>query len=160
MKLLFCKGNDLESKFIKFVTKSEYTHVGLYFTESPFLEPMVYEAVDTYGVHSIPASSYASFNGEVWLADISPQPDISQLLKSINWSLKAPYSWAEAAVISIRIFTKIRIPYHVMRTQYICSEFVATKLDECGLKIVPWPELVSVDELSKSPFITKWTRLY
>lgn len=160
MKLIFFKGHDIISKIIQFFTKSEYAHVGLYITEGQFLEPIVYESKDFYGVHCIPVSSYKNYNGEVWLADISPQPDIPQLLKSVKWNLNEPYSWAEIVVLFIRIIIKIRIPYHITRTKYICSEFVATKLDECGLKIVPWPELVTPAELSKSSFITKWTRLY
>ena len=158
MKLIFYKGYDIISKIIQFFTKSDYAHVGLYITEESS-EPMVYESKDFYGVRCVPISYYKNYDGEVWLADIFPQPDIPQLLKSVKWNLNQPYSWAEIVVLFFRIVFKIRIPYHVSRTEYICSEYVATKLDECGVAIVPWPELVTPAELAKSLFITKWTRL-
>ncbi len=156
MKLLFCKGHDFLSQLIKFVTKSEYTHCGFYFEDTQ----MVYESVMTYGVHSIPVSSYANFDGEVLLADIEPQPNESILIQKINWSMNDKYSWTEILVLFIRLMFKIPISYSVTRRQYICSELISEKLDECGIKIFPWPELVTPGDVANSPLIKKWTKLY
>jgi hypothetical protein len=141
--IVFCSGTYFFSHFIRWFTKSTWSHVGMIYRDDNLKRVFILESETLVGVRLAPLSKYIRdyhgknkpYKGHMFVARVLPELDPEDLKKAISFGmdeLTKPYDNLEILRIAIRIL--FRLGRRNRDRKYICSELVY----ECFRKADMW----------------------
>ena len=157
--ILFCSGDYIFSKLIKYFSDSMFSHVAFVFHWNERV--LVFESVEDDGVRIIPISQYFDnyensnqpYKGRLFLArhktDLS-KPEMNKILGKATDLLNRDYGVVDMVKITWRIM--MGLGEHKPDDEYICSEFVDKCFKEIGITLERgpggfiYPEHIAADQ--------------
>jgi hypothetical protein len=170
--LLLCSGNDPFSRLIGWSTSSPWTHVAIAYRWPTLGRIMVFEAVQTIGVRTVPISRFISqsstgqkpYPGKIILArheDFSEKSGLhgAAMERLVDFAvdhLGDRFAGTEIMKIAARIaFGRLggRMPKFLgPKNEFICSEYVARAFQAMGVEVL-WDGLgfIAPSDFARDP---------
>ena len=151
--ILMVSGNSLDSRIIRTVTRSVWSHVGLLWRVRDINRIFVLESVGHFGVRALPLSHYAGdwegtgqpYDGRILVArhdsfqELATPMSLNALSTFATDKFGLPYDDGEIAHIPELLIAHAlgheMSALDLDRTKYICSEYVAACLAKIGIQI-------------------------
>lgn len=151
--IILFKGNGIVSKFVKFFTRSEYTHVAMMVSDTKMIEANWNKKVNVVDF------IYNPLEMEVYRYKNSL--NVNQQISVVQTSyemLNKYYDYAQIVVYLFEFFSKKHFNNPFNFQQFvICSELIDKSYLKLMIDLVPWRSIgnVSPDDLSKSKEIVR-----
>lgn len=158
--LVFCSGRYWISKWIRYFSKSMFSHVGIIYKDEYLDRVLILEAEIIYGVRLAPLSKYLKdyhgnhrpYRGYMLLARLNTPISQNELKQVISFGLDEltrPYDNWEIFRILLRVMFKVGKKER--NRSYICSELVASAFKKANIKFKANNTYISPDEVARFP---------